>query len=549
MMTLLEGADVIDGTGAERVREDVLLDGDRIAARGRRLSVASDVERVDLNGRVLAPGFIDIHTHYDAQIMWDPDLSPSSWHGVTTVIAGNCGFTLAPCLPRDRNALLRMLSSVEAMPIAALNAGVEWSFETFPEYLAFIGHRPKRLNVGFFVGHTAIRTFVMGEGASDRLATDAEIASMRAIVSEAMDSGAVGFSTSQSTGHIDGLGRPVASRSANKAEIFGISDALRDFGRGIVEVATGPDFTPEDCASLSVRTQRPVTWIALLTQPGRPGACTATLDALAEVDGQTIPQISCRPFVVAHGYEDWAQACMISGAFTQAVGLPPSEQRELYASPSWRDRARNALDPDWERAMRGATIEGTWAHRDLRGVALSEIADDRGTSVFDAFMDIGLEDDLATDWRMVLFNDDEEELADLLNDDRCLIGLGDGGAHLMQLCDAIYPTYLLGHWVRERRALTLERAVWCLTGQPAAAFSVLDRGRIEAGTFADLVAFDPARVGTGALQELTDFPAGSSRLVGESVGIEDVWVGGVAIRRSGEDLGGARPGRMISVGA
>lgn len=547
MTQVLRGASVIDGTGAPRRRADVVVSDGRIVSIGDG-DYPAGAEIVDLDGLALAPGFIDIHTHLDFQVLWDPDLTPSSWHGVTTVVMGNCGFSVAPTRPEHRDTIMRTLENVEAMPLKALQAGVDWDFETFPEYLDAVARRPKRLNVGAFVGHSAVRLFVMGDDATERAATEEEVAVMRSVVHEAMVAGAMGFATSRALGHIGAFGKPVPSRLADPEEINEIAMALKDVGRGLIEIVSGPGFGHRECAEISARTGRPLTFF-LLTGRAGPGAATQVLDQLEEWGGQVVPQTACRAITVQVNLTDLIPLFQVSDAFREAVPLPREQLAELYASAAWRQRVRETLKPGVMQRLGNATLEETVRHTGRIGMTLDALAQEDGTDPLTAFLDLSLADDLQARFRWVITNDDEPELGRLLGDKRCIVGLSDAGAHVSQLCDADYGSHLLSHWVRERPVLSLEDAVWRLTGQPAELFGIPQRGRIAPGYHADLVAFDPDRVATSKPRRVHDFPAGADRLVADSTGIEHVWVNGVAVRRHGKDIDGAHPGVLVTPSA
>ena len=267
-MTLLRGGLLVDGTGAPPRPADVIVDGDRIAAVEAPGRASGDGDVVDLDGLVLAPGFIDCHTHYDAQVLWDPDLTPSSWHGVTTVVMGNCGFGIAPTRPGGRETIARTLENVEGMSVEALFAGIPWTFETFPEYLDAVERTQPKLNVAVMLGHTPLRLYVLGEEAVERDATSAEIEEMRRLVGEALDAGAIGFASSRQPAHAGAWGKPVPSRLATVDELMRLAEPLAERGRGTFAITHGPDFGPVELAELSVKTGRPVTWTALNASPG-----------------------------------------------------------------------------------------------------------------------------------------------------------------------------------------------------------------------------------------------------------------------------------------
>ncbi len=541
---LLRGGTLIDGTGAPARPADVAVEADRITAVAEAGSLAPEAgtEVVDLGGLVLAPGFIDVHTHYDAQILWDGDLTPSSWHGVTSVVMGNCGFGVAPTHPEHRDLIVRTLENVEGMSIEALDEGIDWCFETFPEYLAAVDGRDKRINVGAFVGHSALRLFVVGP--EERPATAAEVARMQQLLREGMEAGAIGFSTSRQPNHQGAFGRPVPSRFAEVDEVYALTSVLGDLGRGVLAVSIGPGLWLEQFSELAVACGIPVTWTALVARADRPGAARRTVERGAALPGEVYPQIACRPIVMQMTLADPTPLGEVD-EWKEVLGAARDQRAGLLADPAWRERARPATLDAWHHRWAKTAVDETGAHPRLIGIALDRLAAERGTNPFDLMVDLALEDGLATRFRVVMDNDGDDEIGDLLAGDRTLLGLSDAGAHASQLCDACYSTHLLGHWVRERRALSLEHAVWRLTGQPRQAFRVAERGLVQEAMLADLVAFDPDTVGTTPVERVRDQPGGADRLLVRPTGIEHVWVNGVATRRAGEEVDGAAPGRLL----
>ena len=560
METVVIGGKVVDGTGAAARAADIGIENGRIVEvteAGTLAGRAGAHEVIDVDGLVLAPGFVDVHTHYDAQVLWDPDLTPSCWHGVTTVVMGNCGFGIAPTRPEHRSTIARTLENVEGMSVAALEAGIPWGFETFPEYLDVLRRIPKRLNVGAMLGHTPLRLYVLGEEATERAATADEVATMRGLVAEAMAAGALGFATSQSPTHQGDGGKPVPSRLANiEDEVFALAGALGEAGRGTLQATPGPGFFVDEFARLSGITGRPVTWTALFSgaaylkpMGGAMGVLERQAAAAAEHGGEVWPQVACRPLVMQVALDDPFPFSMVP-AIKEILAVPRAARADLYADPSWRDRARGELNKAWGHAWSKTTIEETELHPELRnGATLAHIAATRGVDPVDLMIDLALEEGLRTRFRIVLINDDLDELGDLLADHRTLLGLSDAGAHASQLCDACFSTDLLSVWVRDRKVLTLEEAVWRLTAHGARVFRLHDRGRIAPGMAADLVAFDEDTVGVTTTERVWDLPAGADRLVARSQGIEHVWVNGTVIRRDGADLKGIRPGVLVTGGA
>jgi N-acyl-D-aspartate/D-glutamate deacylase len=544
MDLLLRNATLIDGTGADARPADVAIRGDRIAAVRPlgELSPLEGTEVIDLEGLVLAPGFIDIHTHYDAQILWDGDLTPSSWHGVTSVIMGNCGFGVAPTKPEHREIIVRLLENVEGMSMEALDAGIDWCFESFPEYLAALEARDKRLNVGAFLGHSPLRLFVTG--GDERPATPEELTAMRELLREAMEAGAIGFSTSRQPAHQGAFGRPVPSRFAEVDEVYELASVLGELGKGIVQVSIGPGLFIDQFSELAERYGVPVTWTALVARADKPGAALRSVERGASLPGEVYPQIACRPIVMQISLSDPFPLAEVD-EWKEVLARPRAERAALLADPGWRDRARATTLETWSHRWSKIDVEETDRHKDVIGIPLDELARERGSTPFDVMIDLALSDDMATRFRVVMDNDGDEEVGQLLADKRTLLGLSDAGAHASQLCDACYSTHLLGHWVRERQALSLEDAVWRLTGQPHKAFRIAERGLVEEGYFADLVAFDPDLVGTTPVQRVADQPGGADRLIVRSTGVAHTWVNGVIIRRDGEDLAEIAPGRLL----
>ncbi len=543
---VIRGGTLMDGTGAPGRLADVAISGGRIAAIGERLTGR---RVLDASGQVVSPGFIDIHTHYDAQVFWDPWLTPSSYHGVTTVVAGNCGFSIAPIQAPEVPLLARTLQHVEDMSFDTLAAGVPWAeFETFPEYLDAVERRGVALNYGCYVGHTAVRLYVMGEDAYERAATARELESMQNAVRDAMAAGAIGFASSASPTHNGDQGRPVPSRVADLDELRALLLPLRDAGRGVVALLPGGVFKHPQVFALQQEIGRPFTWTALLTVKGYPyhERVIAEHDEARRQGIEVWPQVSCRPLAFQMNLAEPFTLNM-RPSFAKLMGCPVEDRKTAYRDPAWRAAAWDDLSSHFN--WPALSVAESASRPDLIGRAVLDVATEWDCTPLDAILDISLADGLQTRFCSVLANDDPEAIAWLLPRDNVLFGLADSGAHVSQLCDACFATDLLGTWVRDREVMPLERAVHKLTGEPAAVYSLADRGTLEVGQAADVCVFDPATVAPGPLRRLHDFPADGERLTADApTGVTHVLVNGVPIRLNGQPAAeglDARPGRML----
>jgi N-acyl-D-amino-acid deacylase len=545
---VIRGGTVVDGTGAPRRRADVAISGGRIVEVGERLSGRREL---DAGGQVVAPGFVDIHTHYDAQVFWDPALTPSSHHGVTSVVAGNCGFSIAPVKAADVALLARTLKHVEDMSFDTLAEGVPWEeFETFPQYLEAVERGGSVLNYGCYVGHTAVRIYVMGDDAYERPATDEELGRMAEVVDQSMAGGAMGFSTSASPTHNGDRGRPVPSRQAGLEELRALLEPVRASGRGVVALLPGVALSHQQMFELQRWVGRPFTWTALLTVKGYPyhEKVVAEHEAARAEGIEVWPQVSCRPLVFQMNMDE-PFTLNSRPSFSAIMGHSRPQRLAAYRDPAWRQAAWAELTSGIPFNFAAVSVAESPAHPELVGRPVLELAADRGCTALDVMLDLSLDDDLKTRFWSVVANDDPDAIAWLLPRDGVLLGLADSGAHVAQLCDACFATDLLGNWVRERQVMSLERAVHKLSGEPAAVYSLAERGTVEPGKAADLCVFDPDTVAPGPLERVWDFPAGGERLTAPSpAGMTHVLVNGVVIRRDGAPVPAgldARPGRVL----
>ncbi len=551
---LIKNGTLVDGTGAPRRRADVGIAGGKIAAVEERIKDGAK-RTIDADGLVVAPGFIDPHTHYDAQICWDGATTPSSWHGVTTVVMGNCGVGIAPCKPQAREVAMRDLVNVEAIPFEVLAAGITWDWETFPQYLDAAAKRGSALNLAFLAPLTPLRHYVMGEASLERAASEEETLKIKNLLGEALDAGAYGFSSTLLNQHLGYQGRPLACRNASRAELKAYCNALRERGKGAIEYAMTRQIgvmAEDEVALLDFllsESARPVTFIAMFD---RDDISEAVRDSLKRVRPmiargarpQTSPlpltrEINMRnPFSFA-GFPSWKRVFEDKSKAAQAA---------VYRDAGFRNRFREDL--------KNPTSFGNWARitvhevkspglKKYEGKTVAQIAAEEGKDGVDVLLDLTLADDLDNEFTMQSFNTREDRMAEILNNRDMLLGLGDGGAHLDMLCDCGYPSYVLGTWVRERKVLALEEAVRRMSSDPADLFGIKDRGRIKPGLAADLVLFDEKTVGsTGKMERLYDLPGGAKRMVVRSRGIEMTLVNGAPTWERGK-LTEARAGRVL----
>lgn len=554
---VIKNGTVVDGTGAPRYRADVAVSNGTIAAIGKITDGAKKI--IDASDLIVAPGFIDPHTHYDAQICWDPLVTCSSWHGVTTVLMGNCGVGLAPCKPAERDVATWNLVHVEAIPYDVLTRGLPWDWESFPQYLNATAKRGVGINVGFLAALSPFRHFVMGDEAMGRAATLAETEQIRALLREAMAAGALGFSLTVMPQHLGYKAQPLACRLASHDELRAYAGVLKELGRGTIEIALTKQpsgVSDKEYALLellSAESGRPVTWLNLRDRDDAPEAWTETLEKVAPLLARGCrPQVAVRPLIVEFNLRNPFLFASMNSMKPVFEDKSVEAQKRVYAGAEFRRtfaaelERRTVFHDLWERTKVKEVTNP--ALKAVEWKSIAEIARDRNVAPLDALFDLALEDDLAVDYITPLLDINEERVARKFSDPRTLIGISDGGAHVDMLCNAGYPTYLLGTFVREKQALSLEHAVQRITSEPARFFGLADRGALRPGLAADITIFDLNTVGSPERPEIRhDLPGGGRRLVTQAEGIKYTIVNGQVLYEDRRHTG-ALPGQVLRAG-
>jgi len=532
--TLIQNALVFDGSGAEPELQDVAVHQGIIVASGQNLAYTS-AHCIDATGLALMPGIIDSHTHFDAQITWDSCVRPSPALGVTTAVIGNCGFTIAPCRPKDRELTMRNLTQVEGMSLQVLQHGIDWDFETFPEYLAMLKRKQCAINVAAYIGHSSVRTWVMGEDANKREATAPEIAEMAALVRDAMAAGAIGFATSTSPAHNGEGGFPMPSRLASDEEMMQLTLAMSSQGGGVYMVTKGGQMPVSFLESLSAASHRPVMVAALLHNSTNPNGVFNDLKAISEANerGRKLKgQVSCCPLSMDFTF---ASAYPVEGLthWKPALGLQHDALKACLGSSEFRAKVKDELlqtasfrlfNNEWEKVHVVETFKSENQVYEQQSVAA--LAAQKGVDPLDFALDLALEEDLRTVFTAMLLNSETEAVAELLNHPHSLVSLSDAGAHLTFFNDAGFGLHLLGYWSREMGAMSMAQAVHQLTAQPAEILGLKNRGLLRQGYAADLLLFNPNTVGRGPKKRVFDLPLGAPRLHTDAVGVHGVWVNG-----------------------
>jgi N-acyl-D-aspartate/D-glutamate deacylase len=551
---------VIDGSGLPRYRGDVGVRHGRIVSIGRIRERAREV--IDADGQVVAPGFVDGHTHMDAQIFWDPLGTSSCWHGITSVVMGNCGFTLAPCAAADKAMVVRNLQRAEDIPPQAMEAGITWTWTTYPEFLDTIAGLPKGINYAGYIGHSALRTYVMGERAFDGPASEADLQAMERELRDALRAGAIGFTTSRSPAHETPDARPVASRLATWDEVRRLVGVMGDLNAGIFELAgEGVDRAPGDpglreyhvrLRDLAVETGRPITF-GVFSRRGVPDvwrAYLALLDETAAAGGRMFAQVHSRALSALLSFKTqtpfdrlpvWREIRALSLDEQRRTLRDPEVRRRLIEASGARDSHRpvgtEARPADYDWLLVFDTVEGP--HR-----TVAEVARERHQHPAETMIDLALEKDLDLFFMQPIANEDQDCALELMRHPRAVTTFSDSGAHVSQLMDSSLQTHVFSHWVREKQAFTLEQAVRMVTLVPATLWGFADRGLIREGMAADLVVFDPDTIAAEMPEVVDDLPAGARRLIQRTRGIAATVVNGEVLLRDGKHTG-ALPGQLL----
>ncbi len=556
---LIRNARIVDGTGGTSRYGAVAVSDGRITETGEGNGLARRV--IDAEGLIVAPGFVDIHTHYDAQLAWDPLCTPSCYHGTTSIVMSNCGYGMAPVRAADRDYTMGTFSCVEGVSKETLINGLPWEWETLPEYLEWLEERGLGINVAAQVGHSAVRRWVLGPEAHEREATPDEIATMRAMVREGMDAGAIGFTTSRVAHQKGEFGEPIPSFVAHEDEIFTLASVLRDLGRGIIGInprTKALGFVQEDkdqLYQLAARTGRPVNWNEFNQRDAYPGQWRALLDYMEhaqELGAMVYAVMRCQRMDMHFNLRD-THAFNRSELWRDFMARPTETKLRELDDADFRRRLLEEMQPRFSQGGAGferlaVAIAATDRHRALDGRRVQDVAAETGEDAGELFFRIAREEQLETEFAYLgVTNGDDDAVRAMIESPGTIIGISDAGAHLHTMTGVDYPTYFLGRWVREKQAMTLEAGVAALTSAPARLAGLDGRGVIEPGAAADLCIFDPDTIGPRSMEIWNDLPGGEGRHVKRAAGIREVIVNGEALIQDGEPTG-ELPGRVLRHG-
>ncbi len=557
---LIKNGTVVDGSGGARYRADVALVDGRIAAIGGRINAKANTT-IDAEGHVVSPGFVDGHTHMDAQVFWDPIGSCSCYHGVTSVVMGNCGFTLAPCKRTEAEFVFRNLERAEDISREAMLEGIDWSWETFPQFLDTVEALPKGINYAGYIGHSALRTYVMGERAFTDAASEDDLRRMCLLVREAVGAGAIGFSTSRTFNHVTADDRPVASRLAEWHEVCAIVNAMGETGKGIFEIAgEAPGRDPERIRdyherlkNLAVESGVTQTWgmFSVRVAPDFWRPYFDLLDETAAAGGRMYAQVHSRAlnvllsFQTSTPYDKWE-------VWKDIRALPLAEQKQKLADPAIKAKLVEVANQEYTgpRVVGAEARPPNWdlvypmADMAYDQPSMADVARQRGVDPVELMIDLALEHDFNIYFRQPIANENQDHVLEMMKHPRSVVTFSDSGAHVSQIMDSSLQTHLLSYWVREKQAFTLEEAVRQITYDTATMWGLHDRGLIRQGMAADLVIFDPDTIGPNMPTVEHDLPAGARRLKQTATGIKHTLVNG-EILLSDNEYAGATPGKLL----
>lgn len=559
---LITNGTIYDGTGTPGFRGNVAVQDGKIVAVGQTDGTAK--QTINADGLAVSPGFVDVHTHYDAQIFWDSLLTSSCWHGVTTTVMGNCGLTFAPCKPEHRDKLMHVFSRVEGLDMEVLEKGLPWNWQTFPEYMDAVEQCQPALNLIPLIGHSPVRTYVMGEDAFERTATPAEIEHMKELVREGMRAGACGLSVSRSPAQVGDHGEPMPGKVATHAELIELCQTVAEFKRGFFEINPKILIVDKDekereedwqmLRTIARQTGLPTTWAGVLQQWDQPNLWREMLDKTDEAfkDGLPIyPQVSCRGIMFRFTLENVATIFDDLPHWKQVNFEPLEKRKQLLRDPEVRKGLRYDVMDDpiprvFSRRWDLMLVQEVQLDKNkpLEGKSIEEISRVMEKDVFETFLDLALEEDLKTSFITPLINGEEAAVQTIIQHPASLVSLSDGGAHVQYICDTGYPSHLLGYWVREKQAMSLERAIQVLASMPAQVLGLTDRGTIQTGKVADLVVFDPATIHPLDPVTVNDLPGDKPRLFQGAVGVHSTIVNGTPLTQGDQHLG-SYPGRLL----
>ena len=552
---VIRNGTVIDGSGRPGYAADIGVQGGKIVAVGKLNGTRG--RTLDAEGLVVSPGFFDMHTHYDVQLAWDPLATPSCWHGVTTVLTGNCGYTVAPGRTSDSEYLMRLMAHVEGIPYEVIRHGLDWQWETFGDYLRHIG-RSLGVNVAAQVGHSALRYYVMGSESYERAATDDELTDMKEALREGMAAGAIGFSSLQSTHQTGAYGKPVPSQLATPEELMGLCEVLSEFGHGIIGMNPKPGpghISPEFgdlLITISRNTGMPILWNSVMHRWDKPELWRAMLRYMdrAEAEGAQIYAIAkYQRLDIEFNLRSTAMLDRLP-AWKDVMARPHDEKKVLLADDETRARLRQqwadapsgvGLQPDRVQVERSRLPD--FAH--AQGKRITELGSQAGKDPVDYLLDLALAEDLGTQFSFTAMNGDPEAVGEMIKDPHCLPGVSDAGAHLDHECGVDFTGLLLGHWVGEKGVMTLEEAVRRLTSMSAGLLGITDRGLLQEGKAADIVIFDPSTIRALPKEVASDLPGGGQRIIQRAEGVKSVMVNGQVLIEDGKHTG-ALTGKVLS---